>query len=432
MAERGKGLINQLRFFLTKVFKTKTFRQSGITFSGIFISGALGAIFFIILARHLGPVSFGIFSVSIAALTLISDIGNIGTNTGVVRFVGKYIQKEKKKALRFLKLGLKVKIVVWLLLFILGWRLIPWIVEAILRKPELLFPLRLAIIGVGGALLFSFSTFAIQAIQRFWIWSGLHVSINFLRLLGAGLLISLGLLSLESSLIIYIIFLFLGFFLGLLFLPNFLPIKGENKVSREFFSYNKWVALFILIAAISSRLDIFLSTRLLSLKEVGIYSVAISLAAIVPQIVSALATVAAPKLAGFTNVKQAISYLKKLQVFSIGLAVAGILIGIPLAYFLIPVLYGSEYIASIIPFAILLLAQAIFLISVPAHTSVIYYFSYPKLFVWISLGHLLIIAGLGWVLISSYGFIGAALAVLIGNIFNFLVPAIWALRRFSS
>jgi O-antigen/teichoic acid export membrane protein len=299
-----------------------------------------------------------------------------------------------------------------------------------LKKEELIFPIRLALIGIGGAQLFSFSTYALQALQKFWVWSGLNIGMNLLRLLVVLVIISWGILTTNNSLLIYITIPFLGFLVGIFFLPNFVKVKRELSVAKEFFHYNIWVAAATLIAAIGARADTFISTRLLSFSQVGIYSVATQLASIVPQVIFALGTVVAPKLAGMSNKEEAIKYLKKLQIFTLGLAVAGLIVGIPLSRIFIPIFYGGVYLDSIPPFIILLLAQAVFLISVPAHTSVYYYFGYPKLFVWISIGHLMIILGLGWFLISRFGFMGAAITVLIGTIFNFLVPAIWAIRKF--
>ena len=65
------------------IFATATFKQSSITFMGTVLNGALGAVFYILAARFLGPASFGLMSVAIAALTLISDIGDFGTNAPV-------------------------------------------------------------------------------------------------------------------------------------------------------------------------------------------------------------------------------------------------------------------------------------------------------------------------------------------------------------
>ena len=424
-------LVKIIRSFSPReVISTTTFKQSLITFTGVVINAALGAVFYIVSARFLGPAAFGLMSVAIAVLTLVTDIGDLGTDTGLVRFVGKYFKKKPQKSYRFLKLGLEIKIIIGILVAISGWIIAPTVANLIFAKPELVVPLRISFVGVSFLLLFSFITHSLQAFQRFWAWSGIQVGTNFLRLAIFFTILYLGKLTLDSNLILYISMPLAGFILGLaFFLPKkFLKVKKEISVAGEFFRYNKWVAAFTIIAAFSSRLDIFISARLLSAAQVGFYSAANRLAQIVPHIITALGTVIAPKMASMGNIKDLITYLKKTQLMVLGLAFLGIL-AIPVVIFFIPVLFGQEYLASIPLFIVLFFAMLVFLISVPVHNAVFFYFSYPKLFFWTAIGHLVIIAGIGWNLISIYGAMGAAVAVLIGSIFNFIVPAVWVLKK---
>jgi len=62
---------------IKSIFATATFKQSGITFSGTIVNGVLGAAFYILVARFLGPSSYGLLAVTIASLTLVSDIGDM-------------------------------------------------------------------------------------------------------------------------------------------------------------------------------------------------------------------------------------------------------------------------------------------------------------------------------------------------------------------
>ncbi|MCX6706172.1 MAG: oligosaccharide flippase family protein [Candidatus Woesebacteria bacterium] len=415
---------------IKQILRTKTFSQTVITSFGTVVNGILGLFFYILAARYLGPSKFGIFSISVSVIALIASIANFGVDTGIVRFVGRSITHDREKALKFLKAGFYIKVVSSLLVIILGWYLVPFAAIKFFQKSELIFPLRLSLIGVGSALLFSYVSSAVQALQRFWVWSGLNIFSNLLRLLATIGLFALGLFSVQSALSVYIIFPFLGFLVGLFFLPNFFKVKKERAVLSEFLKFNGWVAAFTIIAAIASRLDTFLSARFLTLGDVGIYSVAVSLTSFVPQIVFAIGTVVAPKLASFTSKTDVLKYLKKLQLFVIGIGVFGVVIGIPLSHLVIPFFYGGEYVLSIYPFIILLLAQTIFLISIPVHTSIIYYFSYPKFFVITGIVNLLIVFVGGWFLIGSFGYVGAAWAIFIGNIFNFVVPAIWVINKF--
>ena len=104
----------------------------------------------------------------------------------------------------------------------------------------------------------------------------------------------------------------------------------------------------------------------------------------------------APKLASFTSKTDTFKYLKKLQLFVLGIGIVGIIIGIPLSYYVIPSFYGGDYVSSINSFIILLFAQAIFFNFYSGPYSNNLLFSYPKLFVYITLvNFLILLVGVG-------------------------------------
>lgn len=418
---------------LKSIFKTATFRQSQITIAGTIINGALGALFYIILARYLGPSNFGLFTIATTTMVLIADIADIGTNTGLVRFVSKNLSANIDKAYRFLKLSLMIKLFTWLIAFLAVFLLAPFLATQVFRKEELTMPLKLASFGVGAALLFTFATSALQAYQKYFLWSLVNIVTNALRLL---LVLALGyylVLNIESSLISYIALPFFGFFITLLFLPTRKILQSNNEfhLAREFFRYNISVAVFSVIATFSAKLDTYLTAILLSTKEVGIYGIANQLVQFMPQLVSALGLVSSPKFASFTNNKQMLIYFKKFQLLVFGPAVLGIL-AIPIFTFIITLGLGPQYQGAVIPFIILFLAMLVFLFSIPVHHSVIFYFGRPDVFIWVSLGHLLIIGGLGYFMIFNFGVIGAAMTVLVGTSFNFFAPLGWLLYRLKN
>lgn len=422
--------MNNFKKTLNQVLNTATFRQSSLIFFATGINGLLGGLFYISVARALGPGNFGLFTVAVYALTLLSDVGDLGTNTGLVRHVGQWFKTDQQKSLRFLNLSLKIKIISGLSLVIIGLLGSEGIANLIFKKAELDFPLKLAFIGAGGLLFFSFTISVLQAIQKFWQWGALQVGTNFLRLLIVLLLWISGKITLDSVLITYICLPVGGFLISLFFLPQgFLKVKNPNSVASDLFHYNKWVAAFTILAAISARLDTFISARLLSSTQVGYYSAANSLVAVVPQFAGAFGTVIAPKMAAMKSMVEVINYLKKAQLLVLGLAFLAAL-AIPIVVFLIPIIYGPSYAASVPSlFIILMLAMIVFLVAIPVHNIVFYHFSNPKLFTLISLGHLIIISTVGWFLISRFGIVGAAIAVLLSNLFDFLLPLFWVLQR---
>ncbi len=205
---------------LRSILKTVTFRQSQITISATLINGLLGAFFYILLARFLGPANFGLLTVSISALTLISDISDFGTNTGLVKYVPQSLLSKETEALKFLKLSLEFKILVWIIILGIGFFIVPFIANNIFNKQDLVGPLRLVLLGVGGALLFSFATSSLQAFQKYFIWSLVNILTNLLRLIFVIILIYLSKLNLFSALLSFILFPFIGFSIALLFLPT--------------------------------------------------------------------------------------------------------------------------------------------------------------------------------------------------------------------
>ena len=408
---------------------TSTLRQSGVTFVGTLVNGVFGAVFYILTARALGPASFGLMSIVISVATLTATFSDFGVDTGLVRFVSSSLKKDRERANRFLKLSIKTKLISGTALTIIGIVLSDFIAASVFQKPELVPGLRIGFTAVLTYLLLGFVVNTLKSMQKFVLWSVVQIGANLLRLIIIGGLFVAGVLTINSSVWVYSLTLLAGAVFGFIFFvpKDFLKVGGESKVAKEFFHYNKWIASFTIVAAVSSKLDTFIAARLLSASDVGLYAAANQLVYIVPQIVGALGTVFAPKMAEMagTNI---VPYLKKTQLMVFVLAGLGIF-GIPIVTFLVPIIFGAEYLASIPLFVVLLFAMLIFLLSVPINNAILYYFSYPKLFFWLALGHLCIIGSVGWVLISNYGALGAAFTVLIGAIYNFLVPVVWVLRR---
>ena len=412
------------------IIRTATFKQSQITIIGTLINGTLGALFYIFLARFLGPSDFGLLTIALTTLVLIADMADICTNTGFIRFLSSNLILNSDKPYRVFKLSLEIKLFAWAISFLIIFLLAPFLAREVFHKEDLILPLKLAAFGVGGALLFSFATSALQVYQKYFLWSAVNILTNFLRLI---LILALGYyltLNVTNGLLVYIILPFFGFFVTLFILParKILAGKNEFSLSKELFRYNIPVAIFTVIAAFSARLDTYLNAALLSAREVGIYGAANQMVAVMPQLVSALGLVASPKFASFQNNKQMLIYFKKFQFFVSGLCLLGILT-IPVAVFLIPLLFGPQYVDAVLPFIFLFLAMIVFLFSIPVHHSIIFYFGRPDVFIWVSLGHLTIIGGLGYIMISNFGIIGASITVLAGTTFNFLYPLFWLLIK---
>lgn len=411
------------------LLNTSTLKKSSITFAGTVVNAVLGAVFYILTARYLGPSGFGIMTVALTVLTLTADMSDLGTNTGIVNFVSRYIKRKKIRAYRYLKLGLQVKLTVGLIVMILGVLLSSYIAGNVFAKPELTDPLQIAFAGVMTLLVFSFIVSALQSFQRFWSWSAIQIATNLLRLLLFATVFYAGFRSIEATLIVYVMVPLIGFIAGLYVIGiDFLKVKGEWKVANQFFRYNGWAAAFAIFAAIGARMDTFITARLLDSSEVGIYSAANQMVKIVPQIVIALGTVIGPKMAQLTTFNDFMKYLKKTQAMVFVLAVMG-LMTIPVVIYLIPYIFGTQYIPAEPVFVVLFLAMLIFLISVPIHMAVFYYYSFPKLFFITAVLHFILVTTVGYFAVSGFGVMGAAYTVLIAQVLDLVVPGVFVLSK---
>jgi teichuronic acid exporter len=387
-----------------------------ITSVSTLINGALGALFYFFLARLLGSWGFGVFTVAATSIALLSGIVDLGSDQGIIRFIPKYKNNPETQS-RFIKLALKIKILSSTLTAILLILFSKQVSFFLLNQPELVAIVPLIGLGVITQILLSFSTSLSQALERFFLWGGLLVGTNLLRLILLFVLFWQGSLTGVSSLVLYISLPFLGFIASFAFLNrDFLKVKEEFALTRELFNFNKWVFAFVVVAAISSRLDIYFTTRFISLTAVGVYGLAMQIVSILPQLTGAIGAVTSPKFASFTSHELNRSYTIKATTLTTVIAILSAAILIPLSKIVIG-FSGIQFEGAFAPFLISLFAMVIFLASSPIRDSIIYYFGKPQFFFWMGLGHAaLVTIGSFW-LIPRFSIVGSSLVVLIGQVF---------------
>ena len=411
------------------VIRSATFKQTSLTLTATLINGILGMVFYIFLARELGPSDFGLFSLSIVVLALTADIGNFGANTGIVNFVSKFIKSDTPLALKYLKIGFLYKLFMGLAVILFGCLLSPFLAEEVFKKPEMFPLLRLAFLGVGSTWLFSFTTSYYQATQKFRSWGMIQIFTNLIRLLGVVCAFYYFHLDIYVALTFYIIAPFIGFIVSFVNISfEFIREKFNKANVNTFFSFNKWVGISAIAGATSSRADTFILGRLATSAGIGVYSAAGQIVQVVPQLIGAIGTVVAPKFSSFDNDNKMFGYFKKLQLMV--MVIAGVMVlSIPIVKIVTKVFFGPEYDRSFGIFVILFVSMLVFLISIPVHNVIIYYYQYPKLFSYLSVINLLVVILLAYFLTLKFGISGTAYASLVGNTVNFLVPMVWFKKK---
>jgi O-antigen/teichoic acid export membrane protein len=235
---------------------------------------------------------------------------------------------------------------------------------------------------------------------------------------------------LPNSLFVYLGLPFCGFLLGLWFLPikKIILVKNEKEMLKDFRSFSWSVGIFTVIAAVSVRLDTYIGARMLNPQDLGVYGAAVQLNSFILQIIGAIGVVVAPKFASFNTLDKMVTYFKKFQIMVILFALV-ILIGSPLVFIILPWFYGNGYEMLPMVFLIYLMGMLIYLISVPVHTVIFYYYSKPQIFIYLAIGHLFLMLGLATILTQYFGIVGLTIAVVVGMVFNLLVPLFYVLNR---
>lgn len=406
-------------FRLKKLSVSSTRKDLLITLFGSGLAALLGSAFFVIVSRLLGPTNFGIFSALVMLIVLISDIADLGVSAGLPNFVSRAEKLgDLQSAGRFLNLSLVLKILVATSVVALGFIFSHWLSATLFKRdiePGLL-PWALT----GGILMavYSFSLSALQARRKFATAAFLNVSGNSARLLFL-LLIGLGFsLSISSGIAFYLAGLAVTAIGGLVLLPvgllRNLPTKTDL---HSFFSFNKWLALGVLLYAIFTRLDSILLVSLKNPYEAGVYAAASRVTFVFPFIISGLAAVWSSRFSAFSRDEEALLYFKKSFVTSGFISLVSLL-AIPLAPFIVRLVFGTDYLGSITPLIILVLGWVAFLLAVPAVQFITYYLSRPDLYAFSTLTQFIAIVSLDFSLIPQLGAVGAAVAFLVGNVLN--------------
>jgi len=78
--------------------KTQTAKDAGIVFGGQVLSTLISAIFFILVARFLGPEKLGIYSAATAIVIVLADTVDLAINSSIIKF---YHKKDYKAYWKF-------------------------------------------------------------------------------------------------------------------------------------------------------------------------------------------------------------------------------------------------------------------------------------------------------------------------------------------
>jgi len=344
-------------------------------------------------------------------LTLATDLSDLGMNAGLIRFASLYLHRgERAKAGAIFNVALRIRLVASGLAFAGVFLLAPSIAGHLLGEAALVTPLRIAICGVLGALLFGLASAMLQAEQAFGKLVTANTAQGLIRLLALGALLLVGAFRVNTVLGVYVVAPLLAFALAVALLPPGLlrRFAWDPSLARELTSFSKWITLSILCVTVYNRLDVFMLTRLTDSEQVGVYSSAYRLAFLFPFITGALTTVLFPKVSALSDPRDVQRYLRRV-LYAAGIVVMVLPPALLLAAPLVTTIFGSDYAAAVPIFRILALGFSISIIVNPVGLA-FYALGRPELLALLNALQLVFLFPANLWLIPRFGGSGAAWA----------------------
>ncbi|HEY5600947.1 MAG TPA: polysaccharide biosynthesis C-terminal domain-containing protein, partial [Patescibacteria group bacterium] len=204
--------------------------------------------------------------------------------------------------------------------------------------------------------------------------------------------------------------------------------KSDLANAKDFFKFNRWVALGFIFAAIQANLGSFMLLRLTDAGQAGIFAAASKLMSFFPQIVGAISITFAPKYSDNVDLSLAKSFFKKTAIIS-SLAAVGILAILPFADLIIKVFFGEEFLGAVSVLQISTLQTSFLFLSIPATTAILYLWGKSNIYAIIAILQTLVVFGLNALLIPDLGAIGASVSFLVATVLVFVLATAYAVVK---
>jgi len=367
---------------LTKTFVTRVLRQfnipaddphlmellkgGSIAFTSKIIGIPLSYLFVLLITRNFGANGMGIYALCLTVLGIFTMLGGFGFDTALLRFISEHSSQNAwglVKDTYFIVFW--VVIPLSLLLSILLYLSAPYIAKYIFGKDHLYIYFQIASIGVLPTILFRINSESIRALKKIMEYSFLiNISIP---LFGSILLFFLIIFVREPyiPLLAYILALISAFILSSILwfrVSGIRSIIRSNSIKLRTILDVSFPMLFASsLTFIIAWTDILMLGIMGTERDVGIYTVAVRIAALTTLPLIAINTIAAPKFAEFYG-KGDIKGLGKiaqqstLLIFWISLPILLLCFAFP--SFILGV-FGSDFTAGVYALLLLVLGQFI-------------------------------------------------------------------------
>jgi len=283
------------------------------------LSGAGAASVNLILLRYFEPEQFGMYSLCITGILLADGILGSAFDMGVLRLAPAYRATDEKRSLAIEKAAVILKLIVTLTVGLLLVLFAQPLSRSLFQQEGTAYLLYLSSCAALGMLLFRSVLVHLQVEGKFALYGSLDLLHNVLKFGGIALILAFSHVSLGAVLTFFALgpacvsVLYLGAcrkkFLG--------QGSASVRAAGELLGFVKWSLLIFSLAALISRLDIFLLTIQADMREVGIFSGGQAFAVIPDLIGGYLAVVLNPRIIPYCREGRFFAFFWRFQLASL-------------------------------------------------------------------------------------------------------------------
>jgi O-antigen/teichoic acid export membrane protein len=316
------------------VFARSIARTAGFNLASTVAAGIGG----IIIARAVGPTVRGEYAAVTSWFAILLMVGGMGQPAALCF----YVSRDVARATEYVATSRAMMLVTGGVALAGGLLLGPVLAHGISAvRTGYWIAFGVSIVAFVGA---SY-TFSLQArdLRR---WNMVHVSQPVFSLIGIGILWWLRLLTLDSALVVLATTMLLQF--GWAYLAcrrvGLVPGHANRHLVRPLSRYGTAQIAALTPAALNAQLDQLVLSQTVPAADLGRYAIAVSLTLVPIPLVSAIGNVAFPRLASQPVLTDGTIRLQRLAIIgSAGIAAAMLIPLAAVAYWLVPLVFGSEY-----------------------------------------------------------------------------------------
>lgn len=395
------GFLNTL---VERLKSSDLIRKIGETFATRVVQLALTLITSVLIARALGPEGRGLFAVASAVTGILVQIANLGLHSANTYFVarsnGEVAGKMGGNAILVALLCVPFCILVWAVFSGMG-------EKAPLEGAMLL----LALAAVPVSLLYMQFQNIVLGMQEVRAVNKVEISVSLLALI---LLATMFISGTEKATWFYAVVAFtqvlgVGYLIKWLFSYHNKKLSVSISLLKESLGYGFKAYISTMFSFLVFRADTLMVNHFRGVEETGQYAIAMSLINMMYILPTVAATLVFAKMCGMSDFRERVRLGAKYGWAIFGIMLVMVIVVVPLSKFIVVILFGREYLESVVAFLCLLpglLAMSGEIVVRKALTSDGYHKG-----IMINWGvAFLLNIGLNMVLIPEYGIKGAAIS----------------------